>query len=383
MRHRSKSTAAKAFEAVRALVTRDIVYTYENLPVRIRNASYRKIFNWLLVETGIALKLRRPLGFPTFLQVEPSTHCNLRCTYCPVSLELPAPTGHLDPRLFDEVLADLGDYFLTIVLWGWGEPFVSPHVYDLIRRAKARRLHVISSTNGHLFARGDHARRLVDSGIDSLIVSIGGATEESYARLRGVNMEEAFDGVRNIVSEKRRQQSTTPFISLSMIVSEYNEVEIPALRRTAESLGVDALTLKTMNTCTVRPESADDHPIPSDQQYRRFQYAGNERVRATENPCKALWQKTNLRWDGQITPCTYDFDSARAMGTVTEGPLTRIWRNADYTRMRREFRKDPADISICKNCTYAFAGGDYHDVIAHTSYLNPATAPDGARLNDD
>jgi len=378
MKHPRKSMLDKAREAARALVTREISYTYENLPVRITNASYKKILNWLLVELGVTLKLRRPLGFPTFLQVEPTTLCNLRCTYCPVSLELPKATGNLDPALFERMIDEMGEYFLTLVLWGWGEPFVSPHVYDIVRSAKKRGIHVISSTNGHLFAKGDHARRLVESGIDSLIVSIGGATEESYARLRGLKMDEAFDGVRRIVDEKRRQESSTPFISLSMIVSQYNEVEIPALKSTAQTLGVDALSLKTMNTCTVRPETQEDHPIPAGSGFQRFLYHGNDRVRAKHNPCKALWQKTNLRWDGQITPCTYDFDSARAMGNVKTSSMREIWRNAAYTLMRREFRKDPAEISICKNCTYAFEGGDYPDVIAETLYLDgspPGLAP--------
>jgi len=369
-----KSVVAKAIEAAHALVTREIFYTYENIPVRIRNASYRKILNWLLVEAGVTFKRERPLGFPTFLQVEPTTLCNLRCTYCPVSLELPKATGHLDPNLLERVLDELGDYFLMMVLWGWGEPFLSPHVYDLVRSARRRNIHVVSSTNGHIFAMKDHARRVVASGLDSLIVSIGGATEESYARLRGTKMEEAFDGVRRIVEEKKRQGSATPFLSLSMIVSRYNEVEIPALRARALALGVDALTLKTMNTCTVRPESKDDHPIPSEGDYRRFSYAENDRVRAQHNPCKALWQKTNLRWDGQVTPCTYDFDSARAMGSVAVQPFARIWRNAAYTAMRRQFRKDPTEISICKNCTYAFEGGDYPDVIAETHYLGGSRA---------
>lgn len=374
MKNSRKSFLDKSREAVRTLVTREISYRYENIPVRLQNASYKKIANWLLVELGVTLGLERPLGFPTFFQVEPTTQCNLRCTYCPVSLELPKATGHLDPALVERVLDEMAEYFLMVVLWGWGEPFVSPHVYDIVRAAKQRELHVVSSTNGHIFASKDHASRLVESGLDSLIVSIGGATEESYAQLRGKKMEEAFDGVRRIVEEKRRQGSATPFLSLSMIVSQYNEVEIPALKARADSLGVDALTLKTMNTCTVRPESQDDHPIPTDADYRRFFYQGNERVRAKRNPCKALWQKTNLRWDGQITPCTYDFDSVRAMGNVTSHPFKHIWRNVAYAAMRRQFRKDPAAISICENCTYAFEGGDYPDVIAETRYLDPAHA---------
>ena len=44
----------------------------------------------------------------------------------------------------------------------------------------------------------------------------------------------------------------------------------------------------------------------------------------------------------------------------------------------RQFRKDPEDISICANCTYAFEGGDYPDVIAETVYLAAVRAPAGA-----
>ncbi len=374
MRTARKTFLSKSLEAARTLVTREIFYTYENIPVRLRNASYKRILNWMLVELGVTLKLRRPLGFPTFLQVEPTTTCNLRCTYCPVSLELPKATGHLDPALFERTLDEMGEYFLMLVLWGWGEPFLNPRVYDIVRAAKQKNLHVVSSTNGHIFAAKDHASRLVASGIDSLIISIGGATEESYARLRGTKMEEAFDGVRRIVAEKKRQRSSTPFVSLSMIISQYNEVEIPALKAAALALGVDALSLKTMNTCTVRPESKDDHPIPAGDGFQRFVYEGNDRVRAKHNPCKALWQKTNLRWDGEITPCTYDFDSVRSMGNVQGHSFRSIWRNAAYTAMRRQFRKDPAEISICKNCTYAFEGGDYPDVVAETLYLNEPSA---------
>ncbi len=379
MKQPRKSFLDKTREAMRALATREIAYTYENIPVRLRNASYARIFNWLLVELGVTLRLERPLGSPTFLQIEPTTQCNLRCTYCPVSLELPKATGHLDPTVAERLLDEMGDRALMVVLWGWGEPFVSPHVYDIVRAAKRKRLHVVSSTNGHIFAAKDHARRLVESGIDSLIVSIGGATEDSYARLRGKKMEEAFDGVRRIVEEKRRLGSATPFVSLSMIVSQYNEVEVPALRERAAALGVDALSLKTMNTCTVRPESQDDHPIPTAAGYQRFEYQGNERARARRNPCKALWQKTNLRWDGAVTPCTYDFDGVRAMGNVRSERFEEIWGNAAYAAMRKQFRADPNAISICANCTYAFEGGDYPDVMAETTYLQPAPGADPRR----
>ena len=54
----------------------------------------------------------------------------------------------------------------------------------MIRYASERRIKLISSTNGHLFARGDHADRVVRSGLDTLIVALDGITQETYDKYR-------------------------------------------------------------------------------------------------------------------------------------------------------------------------------------------------------
>ena len=369
----------KAGDAARALVTREIRVEFERIPLPVRNASYRKVFNWLAVEAGIALRRTEPWGLPTHAHVEPSSQCNLRCTYCPVGTET-GPTGHMNPAVFRSFVDQVADHALLIALWGWGEPFVCPSVYEMIAYAHANGIRVLSSTNGHLFAKREHAESVVRSGLDALIVSLSGTTQEAYRRFRGGPLSTALDGVRAIVAAKRALGSRTPHVQLSFIVTDVAARQIPELQQLARELGVDGLSLKKMNTATVRADRRADEAIPEDARLRRFAYAddGLERVRVANNPCKALWHNPTLRWDGTVNPCVYDFDGTHVLGDTRTEPFAAIWSGERYTAMREKFRTGWQDIDICSRCTYAYAGGNYTDVVADT-WLFPENGIASAR----
>jgi uncharacterized radical SAM superfamily Fe-S cluster-containing enzyme len=86
-----------------------------------------------------------------------SSRCNLRCTYCPVGTEI-GPTGHMELDVFKKFVDDVYRHALVIVLWGWGEPFICPSVYEMIDYAHTKGVRLVSSTNGH-FVRQARARR--------------------------------------------------------------------------------------------------------------------------------------------------------------------------------------------------------------------------------
>lgn len=361
----------RAGDAARALLTREIRIEFERIPLPVRNASLRKVRNWLAVEAGIALRRTEPWGLPTHAQIEPSSRCNLRCTYCPVGTET-GTTGHMDPALFRDFVDQVQDHTLVLTLWGWGEPFVCPSVYEMIAYAHAKGIRVPSSTNGRLFVKPEHADGVVRSGLDALIVSLSGTTQEAYRRFRAGRLETALDGVREIVAAKRRLGSRAPHVQISLIVTDYSEKELPGLRDLARSLGVDGLSLKRMNTASVKPgPNRVDEALPEDLRLRRFTHLedGVTRLRVKDNPCKALWHNPTVRWDGTINPCVYDFDGAHVLGDLRREPFAAIWSGGRYADMRRRFRKGWEGIDICSRCTYAFAGGNYTDVVTDTWFF--------------
>ncbi len=353
----------KVVAALRALTTREIRFEYERIPISLRNASSRRILNWIAVEASIAAKRVEPWGLPTYLQIEPSTLCNLACNYCPVSHRSDEPVGHLDPRLAERFIDELGPTALLAVLWGWGEPFLAPGIYHMIRYARSRGLRTISSTNGHLFTKDDHARQLVESGLDALIVSTSGISPESYLKSRAASFEMPLRGLRNIVAWRRKLNTPLPFLCLTLIITSDNEHEVDQTRELAQELGIEMLNLKKLNPTTTATDSA----IPADPELRRFAYgADGVPVRRTENSCKAMFHKTTLRWDGRINSCTFDSCGESLLGDFASGSAKEIWRGAAYRDLRRKFRTSWGEIPACARCGHGFQGGDYGEILVDT-----------------
>lgn len=178
----------------------------------------KKILNWLMVETAISLKARKAWGWPTHLQIEPTNHCNIACALCPVSKGLDRPSGHMRFKTFQRILDETGDYVFLLLLWGWGEPFMKPGVYEMIAYSKNKDVQIISSTNGHIFSKRKNAEKVVRSGLNSLIFAVDGITQQTYQCYRqGGNLEKVLEGIRNVVETKQRLGSKTPLINLRFI----------------------------------------------------------------------------------------------------------------------------------------------------------------------
>lgn len=309
-----------------------------------------------------------PLGWPTHLQIEPTTHCNLRCLLCPVNTGLNRPPGHMDFTVFQKVVDEVGEYVFFILLWDWGEPFLNPQIYDMIRYASERRIKLISSTNGHLLAQRDHADRVVRSGLDTLIVALDGVTQETYEKYRqGGNLDDVLRGIRTLVARKQALNSKTPLINLRFLVMRHNEHEMPKLPELAKSLGVDALTFNTLNSHCQETDSTRralleaqyQELLPRNRQYQRFRYTqAGDKKRVARNPCKRLWNNPAIHWDGTVTSCFFDYGEQRKLGNVKTDTLTAIWRGAQYRKLRRAFRRGWGKLTLCRDCSNSFAGGD-------------------------
>ena len=177
----------------------------------------------------------------------------------------------------------------------------------MISYAKRKAIKLILSTNGHVFAYGDHGERLVPSGLNSLIFSVDGTSEETYERYReGGDLATVLTGIRRVVEAKCARPSTTPLIDLRFIVVRHNEREIPKLPGFARSLGVDALTLRTLHTyddgkcCVTTPDGGTLLPASPDYQPYKADPRDQSRIRRPRNPCKALLNNLAIHYDGKV-----------------------------------------------------------------------------------
>jgi radical SAM protein with 4Fe4S-binding SPASM domain len=363
-----KDLMAKGGNALRALATRRVGFECDRLPFELHHVSIKKLINWILLETSSHIRAPRPWGFPTHVQVEPTTRCNLRCLLCPVTSGMNRPGGDMDGRLFQKILQEMGDYLFLVLLWDWGEPFLNPNIYEMIASARARGIKVISSTNIHPFANRSKADQLVKSGLDTLILAVDGLTQETYQHYRvGGSLASVFTGIENIVARKRALNSPTPRLNLRFTVNRRNEPEIPRLKDLARSLGVDVLTLNKLHYHRQDTEAEKRELtakiyrelLPLNRSYHRFQYDPQaQRLRRRKNPCKQLWNNPCFHWDGTVCPCSFDHEEGHILGDLKTTPFKDIWLGAPYRRLRRQFRRAWEELPLCRECSYAYKGGD-------------------------
>ena len=356
-----------SLKTIKALATRTMTFENDCIPIKFQNLSYKKIFNAIRVGMSIYTKSAKTWGWPTTLQVEPSSLCNLQCDLCPIREGMGRPTGNMDFALFKKTIDEIGDYVFLIILWDWGEPFVNPAVYDMIAYAKKRNINLISSTNAHVFAKEENAKKLVASGIDSIIVAIDGIKQDTYERFRQTGkLETALKGTRNLVAMKRTLNSQTPLINFRFIVTKNNEHEIPDVKKLAKSLEVDALTIKTLNPydfyaeCSLKRQKYYDRLLPQNTRYQRFIYEGHagDRHRIKRNPkCTRAWDCLTIHWNGVVCLCTYDYKEKYIHGNVKTNTINNVWFGAPIRSIRRKFKNDWEQIDLCRNCTNSFEGG--------------------------
>ena len=322
----------------------------------LRALTVRRVGNAFinLLSFLLSAVTRRPIvwGRPIIVNIEPTNLCNLRCPLCITgSGQMERPQGKLDVALGRRMIDEVADHAIYITLYHQGEPYLHAAFNDLVAFAKSKRLYVTTSTNAHFFTPAA-AEQVVRSGLDSMIISLDGVTQESYAkyRVRG-NLETVLTGIRNLTEAKRRLSSRTPFLFLQFLVMKHNEGEIPQIRRLAKELGVDRLLIKTTQVMTA--QEAEEW-LPKDDKYRRYEVQADRlQVKRGRGVCPRLWLTTLMDWDGQIVPCCFDKNGEHAFGVLgSERSFGEIWRSKGYQDFRRRMLRNRNAIDICRNCNY-------------------------------
>lgn len=291
-------------------------------------------------------------GMPIALSFEPTTSCNLRCPECPSGLRsFTRPTGMLSEQLFQRVIDEIAPTLVYLTFYFQGEPYLHPQFLQMVRYAADRNIYTATSTNAHYLSEAN-AERTIDSGLDRLIVSIDGTTQDTYQSYRvGGSLEKVLEGTRTLLKVRAKRRLRRPYVIFQFLVVGPNEHEIPAVRQLAKSLGVDEVKLKTAQIYDYEKGSP---LIPKDPRYARYQQRGDGTYEI-KNPladhCWKMWHSCVITWDGRVVPCCFDKDAHHVLGHVGEMSFRSVWQSTPYQQFRSSLLRSRSEIDICKNCT--------------------------------
>lgn len=292
-------------------------------------------------------------GFPVSISFEPTTSCNLRCPECPSGLRaFTRPKGMLQQNFFKETIDQLYKDLTYLVFYFQGEPYLNPAFLEMVQYAASKNIYTATSTNAH-YLNDENAKKTVESGLDRLIISIDGTTQEVYQQYRvGGSLEKVLVGAKNIVKWKKELKSKKPFVIFQFLVVRHNEHQIAEVQKLAKEIGVDQVRLKTAQVYDY--ENDPNNLIPTIKKYSRYrknkegkmQFNGNNK-----NHCWRLWHDPVITWDGAVVPCCFDKDAQHRLGNLKEQSFKELWQNANYHQFRGKVLQTRKNIDICANCS--------------------------------
>lgn len=322
----------------------------------LKHLSIRRVANviQLFISYQLTKILKRPVqwGMPMTISMEPTTACNLRCPECPSGLRaFTRPTGNLKADFFRQTIDQIADRLIYLIFYFQGEPYINPQFLDMVRYANDKGLYTITSTNGH-FLDDKNCEQTIESGLDRIIISIDGTTQETYENYRiGGNLQQVIDGTENLVRWKKKLKSKTPHIIFQFLVVKPNEHQIAEVYKLAERLGVNEVKLKTAQ---IYDYKKGNELIPTIDKYSRYRKVSDDNyVIKNEllNHCWKLWHACVITWDGTVVPCCFDKDADHKLGHLQSENFSEIWHNENYNGFRGKLLQGRDKIDICQNCT--------------------------------
>jgi len=294
----------------------------------------------------------RPWGLPLSISVEPTTACNLGCPECPSGLkQFTRATGNIKMPLFDKILEEIGKTTSYMIFYFQGEPYIHPGLFEMIQKASAKGIYTATSTNAH-FINESTARKTVESGLDRLIISIDGSTQEVYEsyRIHG-ELSKVIEGTKEIVKQKKILKSSTPHVIFQCLVVKPNEHQIDEIKALAKKLGVNEVRFKTAQLYDFEK---GNELMPSNSKYNRYRETspGNWEIKNNlDNHCWRMWHSCVITQNGAVVPCCFDKDAEHELGDITAMPFQEIWNHERYLGFRTQLLKSRKEIDICRNCS--------------------------------
>lgn len=311
--------------------------------------AFRILFSYFYSKANSKAVMR---GLPFSMSIEPTTSCNLRCPECPSGLrDFTRPTGMLDIALFQNVIDQVKEHLVYLLLYFQGEPYLHKQFFELVKYASENGIYTSTSTNAHYLSE-ENAKKTVESGLDRLIISIDGTTQDTYEQYRvGGSLEKVIGGTEQLVHWKKKLKSKTPHLVFQYLVVKPNEHQVNEVTELAKSIGVDEVKFKTAQIYDYENGSP---LIPETQEFSRYRKNADGTYKLKNkllNQCWKMWHSCVMTWDGKVVPCCFDKDADHAMGNLKYHKFQEIWSGEAYSNFRNAILRSRSEIDICKNCS--------------------------------
>ncbi|NDV46741.1 radical SAM protein [Paludibacter sp. 221] len=320
--------------------------------------SYNKISNYFKLRRSFlsatpASGLSLNDALPFFVSVEPADFCQLRCPECPVgqAVHKKKDSTVINNLLYKKLIDELKPTLAHVIFYFQGEPLLNKEIPELIGYAHNAKIYTSTSTNAQALT-DNMAKKLVESGLDKLIVSVDGATQDTYQQYRvGGKLEKALQGIGYVAKWKKELKSATPLIEMQFLVLKTNEHQMQEIKKVFKKSGADKLTFKTAQLY----DFENGHELLTTKaKYARYEKRedGKYHIKGKRRKrCWRLWSGAVVNVKGDVLPCCFDKDSSYPYGNINEKTFAECWHSNEAAGFRQKFLENRSQFEMCRNCT--------------------------------
>lgn len=320
--------------------------------------TFTQKYNLLL--TYIQFKARKLYlhSYPISLRIDPCNYCNLHCVLCPVGTKAQGrKQSKMDFIAFKNIMDECGPYIWDVDLFNWGEPLLNKDIFKMIEYARKKKIDVTISTNLNYFD-DDMCLNIIKSGLNKLIVSLDGASQESVSQYqKGCNFQKVIENIKKVVNMKEQLKSSLPFVQWRFLINRYNENEIDKAKEISKELRVDKLEIgnfrcdmgnEILLNNKAQYENVKDW-LPENETLSMYNYSRKQK-KDMNDICRFLWFESTIQPDGAVSPCCAVWHEKYDFGNINESSFKKVWNSKKYQDARRISRGD--DISIKKHICF-------------------------------
>jgi len=326
---------------------------------------------------------------PFALQIEITSHCNLHCKMCPLTLEQTNSSvrpGHISDVLWEQ-LVPLAREVGQVIIAGFGEPLTNSKCLPLLRQLDACSIRMSITSNGTALLPRICQELVRLRYLTQINISIDSPDPQVYREIRGGDVEKAFKGLQNLLGciDNPERVSVSSIIMRSTVASL---VDFPRrlarygvrkyvlqglLDYNASTFGEEAFVNKDslaswvdkirQNCLQNGIELSFTLPQRLDLEMRdpgsanRVFYQKGDATEKMARQCHLPWEIPYIDKDGRLFPCCIAAAKGEGdLGRLQEESLPAIWNGANFRRFREDILDGRTTPHVCQHCKAAPLG---------------------------
>lgn len=302
-------------------------------------------------------------GQPSFVEIEATTACNLRCRFC-LNPALPNPRDRITYEQLVHIL-DAMPGLVAVSLLGLGEPTLNNDLFRMATELRRRKIYAQTVTNLNIPEKMVH--ELAGSDFNEVNVSLESVDPERYAWFRSggdlARLEANLALLGGLIRENGRDVTVGLWTTLT-------EETIPTIDRifewcrnggVVERILFQFVSSKPMHLSVYEDKMKDQlirDWLPADRKLRDliWDYSDRYGIMGTlvQPRCGWPWSGFFINAQGLLSPCCFIKDFRNPLwGNIATDSLSTIWHSENWMDLREGLLKgDPH--GACKGCPYAY-----------------------------